>query len=56
MLRDGVEEPTGFKRAHIYSRMTEGKFPLARRIGMRAGGWDSAEIDRCIAERLGAQA
>ena len=56
MRRDEVEQRTGFKRAHIYNLMKEGKFPLARRIGMRAVGWDSAEIDRWIAERLGAQA
>lgn len=56
MRRDEVEKRTGFKRAHIYNLMKEGKFPLARRIGMRAVGWDSAEIDRWIAERLGAQA
>lgn len=55
MRRDEVEKRTGFKRAHIYNLMKEGKFPLARRIGMRAVGWDSAEIDRWIAERLGAQ-
>lgn len=56
MRRDEVEKRTGFKRAHIYNLMKEGKFPLARRIGMRAVGWDSAEIDRWIAERLRAQA
>lgn len=56
MRRDEVEKRTGFKRAHIYNLMKEGKFPQARRIGMRAVGWDSAEIDRWIAERLGAQA
>lgn len=56
MRRDEVEKRTGFKRAHIYNLMKEGKFPLARRIGMRAVGWDSAEIDRWIAERLGTQA
>jgi prophage regulatory protein len=56
MRRAEVEKRTGFKRAHIYNLMKEGKFPLARRIGMRAVGWDSAEIDRWIAERLGAQA
>lgn len=56
MRRDEVEKRTGFKRAHIYNLMKEGKFPQARRIGMRAVGWDSAEIDNWIAERLGVQA
>lgn len=56
MRRDEVEKRTGFKRAHIYNLMKEGKFPQARRIGMRAVGWDSAEIEHWIAERLGARA
>jgi prophage regulatory protein len=32
--------------------MREGKFPKALRLGIRAVGWDSAEIDQWIAERL----
>ncbi|SFQ23223.1 AlpA family transcriptional regulator [Pseudomonas borbori] len=52
MRRDEVERRTGFKRAHIYNLMKEGKFPKAKRIGMRAVGWDSLEIDQWVAERL----
>jgi prophage regulatory protein len=55
MRRDEVEQKTGFKRAHIYNLMKEGKFPRAKRIGMRAVGWDSLEIERWIAERLSRQ-
>ncbi|MDR1969054.1 MAG: AlpA family transcriptional regulator [Burkholderiaceae bacterium] len=47
-----VEARTGFKRAHIYSLMKEGKFPKPLRLGVRAVGWDSVEIDQWIAERL----
>ena len=32
--------------------MKEGKFPQARRIGMRAVGWDSLEIEQWVVERL----
>ncbi|MGY1917443.1 AlpA family transcriptional regulator [Pseudomonas tolaasii] len=56
MRRDEVERKTGFKRAHIYNLMKEGKFPQAKRIGMRAVGWDSQEIEQWIVERLGHQA
>jgi prophage regulatory protein len=56
MRRDEVERKTGFKRAHIYNLMKEGKFPQAKRIGLRAVGWDSLEIERWIAERLAQQA
>jgi len=56
MRRDEVERKTGFKRAHIYNLMKEGKFPQAKRIGLRAVGWDSLEIERWVAERLGQQA
>jgi len=55
MRRDEVERKTGFKRAHIYNLMKEGKFPQAKRIGMRAVGWDSLEIERWVVERLGQQ-
>lgn len=47
-----VEAKSGFKRAHIYSLMKKGQFPKARRLGVRAVGWDSAEVDRWVAERL----
>ena len=47
-----VEAKSGFKRAHIYNLMKEGKFPKALRLGIRAVGWDSVEIDSWITERL----
>ena len=56
MRRDEVERKTGFKRAHIYNLMKEGKFPQAKRIGMRAVGWDSLEIEQWVVERLDNQA
>lgn len=52
LRRAEVEQKTGFKRAHIYNLMKEGKFPKALRLGVRAVGWDSVEIDQWIAERL----
>ena len=52
LRRAEVEAKTGFKRAHIYSLMKEGKFPKAMRLGVRAVGWDSVEIDQWIADRL----
>lgn len=53
ILRRGeVEARTGFKRAHIYNLMKQGKFPKAVPLGVRAVGWDSVEIDRWIADRL----
>lgn len=52
LRRTEVEAKTGFKRAHIYSLMREGKFPKAMRLGVRAVGWDSTEIDQWITDRL----
>ncbi|EHC5873703.1 AlpA family phage regulatory protein [Salmonella enterica subsp. enterica serovar Eastbourne] len=52
LRRPEVEAKTGFKRAHIYNLMQEGKFPKPVRLGVRAVGWDSYEIDEWIAERL----
>ena len=52
LRRAEVEQKTGFKRAYLYQLSKKGQFPKARRIGVRAVGWDSAEIDQWIAERL----
>lgn len=49
---DEVETKSGFKRAHIYNLMKVGRFPKAMRLGVRAVGWDSVEIDQWIADRL----
>jgi prophage regulatory protein len=51
LRRPAVERKTGMSRAHIYTLMREGKFPKALRIGTRAVGWDSVELDQWIAER-----
>lgn len=56
MRRGEVERKTGFKRAHIYNLMKEGQFPQAKRIGLRAVGWDSLEIEQWIVARLAQQA
>jgi prophage regulatory protein len=51
LRRPEVEQRTGFKRAHIYTLMKDGKFPKALRLGIRAVGWDSEEVDQWIADR-----
>ena len=53
LRRPEVEARIGFKRAQIYQWMQEGKFPKAKRIGIRTVGWDSVEVEQWIAERLG---
>lgn len=52
LRRPEVERKTGFKRAHIYNLIKEGKFPKPLRLGVRAVGWDSVEIEQWIAARL----
>ena len=52
LRRPEVEAKTGFKRAHIYNLMKAGQFPKAIRLGVRAVGWDAAEIDQWIEDRL----
>jgi prophage regulatory protein len=47
-----VETKTGFKRSHIYGLMRAGQFPQALRLGIRAVGWDSTEVDQWIVDRL----
>jgi len=51
LRRPDVEARTGFKRAHIYNLMRAGKFPQALKLGIRAVGWDSAEVDQWIEQR-----
>lgn len=46
---------TGYKRSSIYNFMDRGEFPKCRRIGPRAVGWDSLEIEAWIRCKLGSQ-
>lgn len=47
-----VMDATGFGRAWIYELMNQEKFPKAHKIGTRAVGWDSLEIDQWVTDRL----
>ncbi|NLY14789.1 MAG: AlpA family phage regulatory protein [Gammaproteobacteria bacterium] len=51
-----VTARTGFCRAWIYVLMNEGKFPQARKIGRRAVGWDSLEVQQWIDQQMEAGA
>jgi len=52
LRRADVEEKTGLKRTFIYKLMSEGKFPASLQLGIRAVGWDAAEIDQWTSEHL----
>lgn len=43
---------TGYKRSSIYLLMSRGQFPKHHRIGLRAVGWNSQDIERWINEQL----
>lgn len=47
-----VMDATGFGRAWIYELMSKGEFPKARKIGARAVGWDSLEVEQWVTDRL----
>jgi len=47
-----VMDATGFGRAWIYELMKRGEFPQARKIGTRAVGWPSDQIDQWVADRM----
>ncbi|WPP47265.1 AlpA family transcriptional regulator [Pseudomonas sp. AN-1] len=47
-----VQAATGFGRAWIYELMKRGDFPQARKIGTRAVGWPSDEIEAWVSDRL----
>ena len=56
LRRKQVEAATGLSRSTIYARIQAGTFPSPVALGGRAVGWDSAAIERWIAERLQAGA
>jgi prophage regulatory protein len=47
-----VIQRCGMKRSSIYLWMSKGLFPKAKRIGSRAVGWDSKEIDAWVNAQL----
>ena len=47
-----VKAQTGLSRSTIYLRIKEGTFPASIPLGPRAVGWNSADIDRWIDERI----
>ena len=51
-----VELRTGFKRAHIYSLMIQGRFPKSVQLGSRAVGWDSTAIEKWVEDRISGSA
>ena len=40
---------TGMSRSRIYAAMAEGRFPVPRKLGVRAVGWLARDIDAWIA-------
>lgn len=49
---DEVCRLTGFCRAWLYALSKQNKFPKARKIGLRAVGWDSLQVEAWIRDRL----
>lgn len=47
-----VQVRTGFKRAHIYNLISQGRFPKSVQLGPRAVGWDSFAVERWIEDRI----
>lgn len=42
----------GLKRSAIYQRMSEGRFPKARSLGVRCTVWIESEIDNWMREQV----
>lgn len=47
-----VKAAVGFGRTHVDNLIKQGRFPKPRRIGVRAVGWDSSEIEEYVRARL----
>ena len=52
LRRAEVEAKTGFKRAHIYSLMKEGKFPPCVRLSARSVGWPESAVLQWVQARI----
>jgi prophage regulatory protein len=47
-----VKARVGLSKGEIYKRISQGRFPPQVKLGERASGWDSREIDAWCAERI----
>jgi predicted DNA-binding transcriptional regulator AlpA len=47
-----VCDRTGLKRATIYQKIREGCFPDKVKLGARASGWISSEVDAWVEQRV----
>lgn len=47
-----VKARTGLSRSTIYALIKARKFPAQSKLGARAVGWDSALIERWVADKL----
>jgi prophage regulatory protein len=49
--RKKVETVTGLPRSTLYQMVKDGDFPKPVRLGKRAVGWRSSDIEQWLAER-----
>ena len=52
LRRVEVEAKTGLRRSQLYALLNRGSFPKPVRLGSRAVGWDSDEVEQWIAKRF----
>lgn len=52
MRMSEVIKAAGYSRASIYKFMAEGSFPKSKKLGLRAVGWNSQEIQAWVNEKL----
>jgi prophage regulatory protein len=52
LRRPAVEAATGLSRSTLYEMMDKGTFPRPIKLGAKAVGWPSAEIDAWLAARI----
>ena len=52
MRMSEVIKATGYSRASIYALMAEGKFPKNVKLGKRAVGWNSHEVQAWVEGKI----
>jgi prophage regulatory protein len=52
LRRDAVERVTGMRRSTLYAKVATGDFPRPVKIGPRAVGWPSNEVEAWVNARI----
>lgn len=56
LRRKQVEQTIGLSRSTIYYMMSNGEFPRPIKLGARSVGWNKADVEKWLGDRMGQSA